>query len=63
MYNYGGELGLYNAKLAGKVLFDFNPEQQAEILADYYDYIHGNFFIDANYSSLLHYYSKSAIGY
>ncbi len=35
-YNYGGVPGLQNAKEAGCKLSDFNMEQQADIVADYF---------------------------
>lgn len=35
-YNYGGAQGLKEARLAGRSLHDFNLEQQADIVSDYY---------------------------
>lgn len=35
-YNYGGAKALYNAMRTGKKLLDFNYEQQADIVEDYY---------------------------
>ena len=34
-YDYGGEKGLLQARMAGKTAADFNIEQQADIVADY----------------------------
>jgi hypothetical protein len=39
-YNYGGVEGLKKAKTDGRHLFDFNFEQQADILADSYVALH-----------------------
>lgn len=36
MYDYGGESGLDYASKNGKGFLDFNFEQQASIVADYY---------------------------
>ena len=38
LYDYGGIEGLHEARAAGKTMADFHPEQQAEIVADYYLY-------------------------
>lgn len=35
-YDYGGKSGLLQAFETGKTLFDFNPEQQADIARDFY---------------------------
>lgn len=37
MYNYGGEAGLDDFSKAGKTILDFNFEQQAAIVEDYYN--------------------------
>lgn len=35
-YDYGGLQGLEAAQLSGRSFLDFNPEQQADIVSDYY---------------------------
>lgn len=40
-YNYGGLKQLLRYKEAGKTIFSFNLEQQAEIIADYYNLKNG----------------------
>jgi hypothetical protein len=41
-YNYGGEQGLREAVAAGKPFDDFDLEDQAEIVADYYTKMNGD---------------------
>jgi hypothetical protein len=40
-YDYGGTEALYRARREGKTLFDFNLEQQADIIADYFRLLQG----------------------
>lgn len=51
MYDYGKAEGLALAAKNGQTLLDFNFEQQASIIADYYDSLH-KVYAD-NYKELL----------
>lgn len=47
VYNYGGAQGLIEHRAEGLTLFDFNLEQQAHIVEDYYSKLRRNKAIDA----------------
>ncbi len=67
LYNYGGEIGLKEAKKSGKKFLDFNTEQQAMIIEDMYWFNIGNVWnsngenFTEEYGELLSYYTKEII--
>ena len=56
-YNYGSPMTIYNNMMVGKKIWDYNYEQQAQIMQDYYEISRSGssipIVIEAGYESLL----------
>jgi hypothetical protein len=57
-YDYGGAINLYNMMLKGARLIDFNFEQQADIIEDYYRLLTEKEHVGALYLGVYKYYAE-----